>query len=160
MSRNGRAPRDVYSPYQVVKVEPGKPIRMVCQSREWESVDTHWYGRHSVKCLKPAFCQLCEDRNTVAWKAYLLGTAPTGEVTAIFQITPLSAYMLEEQQSRETGLLGAIICLNRKGKRPNSPLEASIRGYVRETVEKPYDQLQRVVSVLYRQYSDLPEPAA
>jgi hypothetical protein len=130
---------------------------MICQSKEWESIETHWWGNHSVRCLKPDKCDLCEKRNDVAWKAYLLGTSPTGDVTAIFQLTPLSAYMLEEQITRDTGLLGAIIKLNRVGKRKNGPLEASIRGYVKPVVEKPYEQLHRVVNVLYRQYSDLQE---
>jgi hypothetical protein len=157
MSRNGEIPKDVYSPYQVVKVLPSKPIRMICQSKEWESIKTHWWGNHSVRCLSPDKCDLCEQRNDVAWKAYLLGTSPTGGVTAIFQLTPLSAFMLEEQITRETGLLGAIIKLTRVGKRRNGPLEASIRGYVNPVEEKPYEQLRRVVGVLYRQYSDLAE---
>lgn len=158
MARNGTIPTDVYSPYQVVKVQPGKPIKFVCQSQEWESIDTHWYGRHSVRCLRPDYCQLCEDRNAKVWKAYLLGTAPTGGVTAIFQITPLSATMLEDQTRCETGLLGAIIRLERKGQRPNSPLEASIRGYVASTEERCYEQLERVVNVLYKQYTCLNNP--
>jgi len=155
MSRNGRIPTDVYSPYQVVSVKPGHPIKFVCQSQEWESIDTHWYGRHSVKCLKPDHCQLCEDRNALVWKAYLLGTAPAGGVTAIFQITPLSATMLEDLTHTPTGLLGAIIHLKRAGGRANSPLEATIRGWVKDVKEKPYDQLERVVNVLYKQYADL-----
>jgi hypothetical protein len=100
-------------------------------------------------------CSLCDVRNARVWKAYLLGTAPTGGVTAIFQLTPLSAGMLDEASRCERGLLGAIIRLQRKGNRENSPLEAQLRGWVDEVVEKPYEELERVVKVLYKQYSDL-----
>lgn len=155
MTKNGHPPKDAYSPYEVVKVLPGKPIRFISQSQEWESVQTHWYGRHSVRCPKPDYCQLCEDRNDTAWKAYLLGTAPSGGVTAIFQITPLSASSLLEFNGRPEGLLGAIISLERKGQRTNGPLTASLRGWTRDVTERPFPILERVVRVLYRQYGDL-----
>lgn len=155
MSRNGPVPNGIYSPYEVVKCLPGKPIKFVCQSKEWEDVETHWYGGHSVRCPKPAYCQLCEDRNDVAWKAYLLGTAPTGGVTAIFQLTPLAASTLKEWADRPRGLLGAIILLKRKGDRPNGPLTAELRGWCDHTTERPYERLERVVNVLYKQYGNL-----
>jgi hypothetical protein len=153
MSRNGKAPTGVYSPYEVVKVLPGKPVKFISQSREWEDVNTHWYGNHSVKCEGPGKCLLCRDRHAQVWKGYLLGSMPSGGHTLIFQITPLGAYMLEEQTQHERGLLGALICLTRKGTRANSPLEASLRGWVTGTTEIPYEQLERTVQVLYRQYS-------
>ena len=153
MVRNGKAPTGVYSPYEVVKVLPGKPIKFICQSREWEDVVTHWYGNHSVKCVGEPKCSLCVDRHDKIWKGYLLGCLQSGGPTLIFQITPLGAYALEEQTAHERGLLGAILCLTRKGKRANSPLEASIRGWVRDTIEIPYETLERTVQVLYRQYS-------
>jgi hypothetical protein len=155
MSRNGRPPSGIYSPYEVVKCLPGKPIKFVCQSKEWEDVETHWFGGHSVQCPKPAPCKLCEERHDVAWKAYLLGTAPTGGVTAIFQLTPLAASTLLEWVDRQRGLLGAIILLNRKGDRANGPLTAELRGWCDHVVERPYERLQRVVKVLYKQYGDL-----
>lgn len=116
---------------------------------------THWYGNHSVKCDLTEECQLCQNRNAKVWKAYLLGTAPSGGNTAIFQLTPLAADMLDEISMSHRGLLGAIICLTRKGERANSPLEASLRGWTEKVVEKPFDQLERVVKVLYKQYADL-----
>jgi hypothetical protein len=155
MSQSGKPPTGTYSPYEVAKVLPGKPVKFVCQSKNWEDVYTHWYGRHSVKCAKPGFCQLCEDRNDVAWKAYLLGTAPSGGVTAIFQLTPLAASTLLEWEERERGLLGAIILLTRKGPRENSPLVSELRGWCDSVVERPYARLERVVQVLYKQYGDL-----
>jgi hypothetical protein len=153
MARNGTPPTGVYSPYEVVKVLPGKPVKFICQSREWEDINTHWYGNHSVKCEGKDKCALCLDRHAQIWKGYLLGCMQTGGQTLIFQITPLGAYMLEEQTTNERGLVGALLCLTRKGKRPNSPLEASIRGWVRDTKEIPYESLERTVQVLYRQYS-------
>lgn len=153
MSRNGKAPTGVYSPYEVVKVLPGKPIKFICQSREWEDINTHWWGNHSVKCEGPGRCLLCRDRHAQIWKGYLLGCMQSGGPTLIFQITPLGAYMLEEQTQHERGLLGALVCLTRKGKRANSPLEASLRGWVSGTTEIPYESLERTVQVLYRQYS-------
>jgi hypothetical protein len=155
MSKNGRPPVGSYSPYEVVKVLPGKPIKFVCQSKEWEDVNTHWYGRHSVRCPAPDFCQLCEDRNGLAWKGYLLGTSPSGGVTAIFQITPVCADTLQEWADLPRGLLGAVIVLTRKGTRDNGPLTASLRGWVDNVTERPYDRLLRAVNVLYRQYGDL-----
>lgn len=155
MSRNGRPPTGIYSPYQVIKVEPGKPVKFICVSRDWETVDTHWYGKHSVQCRKPEPCICDGTRMDTVWKAYLLGTAPSGGNVAVFQLTPLAAYMLEEQTQGERGLLGAIICLTRKGTRVNSPLEASIRGWVDNTDEKPFEVLERVVRLLYREYAKL-----
>jgi hypothetical protein len=84
-----------------------------------------------------------------------LGVAPSGGNTAIFQLTPLSAAMLEEQTKTDRGLLGAIIVLTRKGERENSPLEASLRGWAPEVYEKPFKELERVVKVLYKQYGEL-----
>jgi hypothetical protein len=153
MAKNGKAPKGVYSPYQVVKVLPDKPIKFICQSKEWEDINTHWYGNHSVKCEGPGKCLLCRDRHAQIWKGYLLGCMQTGGPTLIFQITPLGAYMLEEQTKHARGLLGALLCLTRKGRRANSPLEASIRGWVRDTDEIPFETLERTVQVLYRQYS-------
>jgi hypothetical protein len=155
MSRNGPIPTGIYSPYEVAKCLPGKPIKFVCQSKEWEDVETHWYGRHSVRCPRPAFCQLCHDRHDVAWKAYLLGTAPAGGVTAIFQLTPLAASTLKEWADLPRGLLGAIIVLTRKGTRDNGPLTAELRGWCDHVTERPYERLERVVKVLYKQYGDL-----
>jgi hypothetical protein len=158
MVANGKPPRDVYSPYEVVKVVAGKPIKFVCQNQEWEDVITHWYGNHSVKCGGEDKCTLCRDRHDKIWKGYLLGTPFASSTTCIFQITPLGAYMLEEQTHRSSGLLGAIICLQRKGIRSNSPLEASIRGFVPDTKDIGYDRLERTVAVLYRQYARLKNP--
>jgi hypothetical protein len=155
MSRNGKPPKDVYSPYEVVRVLPGKPIKFISQVREWEDVVTHWYGRHSEQCSGKDDCHLCLARNARVWKAYLLGVAPSGGNTAIFQLTPLSAAMLEEQTKTDRGLLGAIIVLTRKGERENSPLEASLRGWAPEVYEKPFKELERVVKVLYKQYGEL-----
>lgn len=155
MTKNGRPPRNVFSPYQVVKVLPNKPVKFVCQSRQWETVVTHWYGNHSVRCDGTDNCGLCLDRNAQVWKAYVLGCGAGGGPTAIFQLTPLAAYMLDETSLQDRGLLGAIIVLNRKGNRPNSPLEASIRGWTDTYVEKPFEQLERVVKVLYKQYADI-----
>jgi hypothetical protein len=155
MVAGGKPPRDVYSPYEVVKVVTGKPIRFVCQNREWEDIYTHWYGNHSVKCGGEDKCQLCLDRRDRIWKGYLLGTPFASDTTCIFQITPLGAYMLEEQTHCERGLLGSIICLTRKGVRANSPLEAVIRGRVPDVHEIGAEKLERTVAVLYRQYARL-----
>lgn len=155
MSQSGKPPVGTYSPYEVVKVLPGKPIKFISQSKHWEDVETHWYGRHSVRCPKPAFCQLCEDRNDIAWKAYLLGTAPAGGVTATFQLTPLSASYLLEWEESPRGLLGAIIVLTRKGTRANGPLTAELRGWCDHVIERPFERLERVVKILYKQYGDL-----
>lgn len=157
MSRNGRAPTDVYSPYEVIKVHPGKPVKFISVCNDFESVVTHWYGRHSVRCDETPLCQLCLDRNDKVWKGYLLGTAPTGGQVAIFQITPLSAVPLQELVDNGRGLRGAIIKLERKGQRANSPLTAELRGWARDTVEIPYENLERVVNVLYKQYSRVPK---
>jgi len=156
MSANGRAPKHVVSQYTVVKVNPGKKVSFICQSREWESVDTHWYGNHSVKCVGEDICQMCKDGVEHTWKAYLLGHSHTGGPTFIFQITPLAAGYLEAQTETERGLLGAIIVLNRKGKRKNSPLEAQIRGFDPGVHEIDYDTLERVINVLYRQFGKSP----
>lgn len=153
MVRGRKPPQDVYSPYEVVKVLPGKPIRFVCQNQEWEDIYTHWHGNHSVQCPGEDKCSLCVDRHDKIWKGYLLGTPFSSDTTCIFQITPLGAYMLEEVTHRETGLLGAIIKLERKGIRANSPLEASVRGYDPGVREIDYKRLERTVAVLYRQYS-------
>lgn len=158
MVANGSPPRDVYSPYEVVKVHPDKSIKFVCQNRVWEDVTTHWHGGHSVKCGGEDKCSLCNDRQDKIWKAYLLGTPWASNTTCIFQITPLGAYMLEEQTNTERGLLGAIICLTRKGIRSNSPLEASIRGWSPEVTEIEFERLERTVAVLYRQYAKLKRP--
>lgn len=155
MVRGRKPPKDVYSPYEVVKVVHGKPIKFVCQVQEWEDIYTHWYGNHSVKCGGEDQCSLCDDRHDKIWKGYLLGTPFASDTTCIFQITPLGAYMLEEQTRRDTGLLGAIICLQRKGIRANSPLEATVRGWVPDVREIDYSRLERTVAVLYRQYARL-----
>lgn len=155
MSANGKPPRGIYSPYEVVKVRPGRTVKFISVVKEWEGIHTHWYGRHSVKCAGPAECELCKLRNAVAWKGYLLGTAPSGGAVAIFQITPLGAYALEEATETSNGLLGAIIRLERKGKRENSPLTANLMGWATGQVEIPYTGLERVVNVLYKEYSSI-----
>lgn len=156
MSANGRAPTDVYCQYDVVKVKPGKPVKFLCHSREWESVDTHWYGNHSIRCPGMPDCQQCKDGIARVWKAYILGSMAASEQVLVFQITPLGAYALEEQISNERGLLGAIIRMERKGTRPNSPLVVELRGFVQGTHEVPFKTLEHVVDVLYRTYSKSP----
>lgn len=152
MSENGRPPTGVFAPYEVVKVLPGKPIKFISQSKAWEDIYTHWYGRHSIKCLKPDYCQLCIDRNAIVWKAYLLGCATVGGNTAIFQLTPVATSSLLEWTERPRGLLGAIILLTRKGKRDNGPLTAELRGWCDHVEERPFERLEGVVKVLYKQY--------
>ena len=155
MSENGKPPNGIYSPYQIVKVLPGKPVKFVSQSKQWEDVYTHWYGGHSIKCPGPDNCSLCKTRHDVTWKAYLLGTAPTGGVTAIFQLTPLAASTLIEWADLPRGLLGAIIVLKREGTRDNGPLTSELRGWCDHVSERSYPRLERVVKVLYKQYGDL-----
>lgn len=155
MVQNGKPPKNVYSPYEVVKVLPGKAVKFISSVVDWEDVHTHWYGKHSVKCNGPDKCELCERRNNVAWKGYLLGTAPSGGPLAIFQITPLGAHSLEEFTERPRGLLGAIIRLERKGKRENSPMTANLVGWVDDQLEVPYETLKRAVNVLYREYASI-----
>lgn len=155
MAANGRPPTGVYSPYQVVKVLPGKPVKFISSSAEWEDVHTHWWGRHSVKCAGPDVCELCKQRNAVAWKGYLLGTAPSGGAVAIFQITPLCFASLEVASETPGGLLGAIIVLTRQGKRENSPLTAELRGWASGQLALPFATLERTVKLLYREYASL-----
>jgi hypothetical protein len=161
MTANGKPPKGVYSPYEVVKVLPGKPVKFISVVSQWEDVHTHWYGRHSVKCPGAEKCELCKVRNAVAWKGYLLGTAPSGGAVAIFQITPLGFQSLEEASETPGGLLGAVILLTRQGKRENSPLTAELKGWVSGQTLIPYETLQRTVNVLYREYAaiDLFKPA-
>jgi len=152
MSQNGAPPRGIYCPYQIVNILPEKPIKFVCQSREWENVDTHWYMRHSILCEGTPTCPICVKGNSKVWKAYLFGQSQSGGVSQIFQLTPLAAYQLENATRREDGLLGAIIKLTRAGRRKNSPLEADIRGYCEGVLEVSAQILERTVAVLYRQY--------
>lgn len=158
MSRNKLPPTDAYSPWQIHKVEPGQKVKFVCQSREWEGVEAHWYGNHSIKCPGVDVCDLCVQHIAQVWKGYLLGRALSGGEPEIFQITPLAARTLKTLIDRPEGLLGAIICLERKGKRRNSPLEASIRGFTTVDLEIPFERLERSVAVIFRHYDNLKSP--
>lgn len=155
MVANQKPPRGIYSPYQVIPVLPEKSIKFVSMVSEWEAVTTHWYGNHSVRCSGNDDCHLCIQGISQVWKAYLLGSQHGTGTPSIFQLTPLAAYELEEATTCQTGLLGAIICLKRAGKRKNSPLTASIRGWVKEVTELPYDLTERCINVLYRKYEAL-----
>lgn len=158
MSRNKKPPKDSYSPYKIVQVPPETAVKFVCQSREWEGLQTHWYGNHSVRCPGEMNCDLCIERIPTVWKGYLFGQAVDGGNTAMFQLTPLAAFTLEELTESKRGLLGAIISLKRAGRRKNSPLEASIRGFDRSVKEIPFEALERTVSVIYREYNNGQKP--
>lgn len=155
MAPNGKPPTGIYCPYEVIKVKPGKPVKFISVVREWESVETHWYGRHSVRCPGAQDCDLCKAHNAMAWKGYLLGTAISGGAVAIFQFTPLAVPVLQEASETPNGLVGAIIKLARQGHRENSPLTAQLTGWASGQTEIPYKCLARAVTILYREYSSL-----
>jgi len=122
---NRPAAGEVARACQIRRVKPGEKFRMIVLDHDITGGYTHYFQGRSQLCTG-SLCPACAENLQPRWYGYLSGSSVTSNVRGIVEITPQCVEPITSWFDAHGTLRGAVLLIERSGKRANSPLMASM----------------------------------
>lgn len=145
-------PKDALSTPQVIRVQPGNPLRVQLVCREYVGCNTHYWGGHTIACPMNRECKACNAGLMPVWGGFIFVTAWNHDRVGLLALTPVVAANMTLAIEGSMGLLGLKVMLSRKTKAANSNIRCTFHGYDTEVKEEFKVRLINRVRVLFKDY--------
>lgn len=110
--------RPDYAGWDLVRTPASGALSLVCLSRDFSGVFTHWWGGRTIPCRKSG-CPAHDAGHSARWHGYLLCEVSPGAKRVLFEFTDQAAATFAELRKEHGTLRGLCFRASRSRARAN-----------------------------------------